>query len=285
MSACKGCNNRLRKPVGLSGFCDPCYLIVKLERLVFTRCPPHSVDELVQYLKKINETVESACEKFEADRTAGYVDLHGAPVSATEGDKRAVYKRGRAGPGPFEEGVHKGGKDKEAAPSQIPVKKEKDTESSKEPLVEPKEEAPRKKDRSRRRRRSRTRSHRSRSRRRSKKEDKKEKRGTPSPEAKKEASPISSSKAEEEEVEETFEEPESSPEVVKNDKESDRKYLLSRTANPSARKPLPRRPRTPSHSPPGYHDQDHRDEHKPKRERIQTRPSRPVLRTPRLRPW
>ena len=226
MSGCKGCNNRLRKPVGSSGFCDPCYLIVRLERLVFTRCPPHSADELVQYLKKINETVESACEKFEADRTAGYVDLYGAPVSATGGDKQAVYKGAGAGPRPFEEGVHKGGKDKEAAPSQSPVRREKDTESGKESLVEPKEETPRKKDRSRRRRKSRTRSHRSRSRRRSKKEELKRRLRT-------------------------------SPEVVKDDRESD--------AKPSARKPLPRRPWTPSHSPPGYHDQDQRDENKPKR--------------------
>lgn len=38
-----------------------------------------------------------------------------------------------------------------------------------------------------------------------------------------------------------------------DDEESGKKLELKRTAKPSARKPLPR-PRSPSYSPPGYHD-------------------------------
>lgn len=47
-----------------------------------------------------------------------------------------------------------------------------------------------------------------------------------------------------------------SPPEVKDDDASDKKFNLSRTAKPSARKPLPRRPRTPSHSPPGYYQEE-----------------------------
>ena len=42
MTACRGCDSRLGKPTGSSGFCDPCFIVVRLEKLVFTRAPPHS---------------------------------------------------------------------------------------------------------------------------------------------------------------------------------------------------------------------------------------------------
>lgn len=76
MSTCRGCNSRLRKP----GFCDPCFLVVRIERLVFTRCPPNTAGDLFDYLNNVSNTLETACEKYEADRTAGFVDESGDPI-------------------------------------------------------------------------------------------------------------------------------------------------------------------------------------------------------------
>lgn len=70
MTQCRGCNSRLKRAVGNSGFCDPCFIVVRLEKLVFTRCPPCSADQLFNYSRKVSDTIESTCEKFEADRTA-----------------------------------------------------------------------------------------------------------------------------------------------------------------------------------------------------------------------
>ena len=53
-----------------------------------------------------------------------------------------------------------------------------------------------------------------------------------------------------------------STEEVRDDVESDKKFELKRTAKPSARKPLPRRPRSPPYSPPGHRRQE---EQKPKK--------------------
>ena len=139
------------------------------------------------------------------------------------------------------------------------MKEEKEAERDKGPLAEPKGEA-KKKDCSRRRQRSRSRSRRSRTRRRSR-EKKDKKRGSPSPEKKKEVDkkPTSPPAEEDDGVEvATEEEEEAAPEEIKDDAEANKRYSLTRTAKPSARKPLPRRPRTPSHSLPRYCEEEER---------------------------
>ena len=111
MSTCNGCNSRLRRPVGSSGYCDPCWLVVQVERLVFTRCPPHTVGDLTEYLKTVTATLERTCEKFEADRAAGFVKEDGEPIPGA----RERILASRAGKGSFEQGIHRGEKDKEAS--------------------------------------------------------------------------------------------------------------------------------------------------------------------------
>ena len=135
MSTCKGCNSRLRKPVGSSGFCDPCYLVVRVERLVFTRCPPHAANDLVDYLKKVTTTLETACEKLESDRTAGFVNEFGEPIPGAL-DK---VSGAAAGGTTFDQGIHPGPKDQQASSAKVSVKEERDTESGKEPLIDAKE--------------------------------------------------------------------------------------------------------------------------------------------------
>lgn len=249
MSTCKGCNSRLRKPVGSSGFCDPCYLVVRVERLVFTRCPPHAANDLVDYLKKVTTTLETACEKLESDRTAGFVNEFGEPIPGAL-DK---VSGAAAGGTTFDQGIHPGSKDQH-------------TESGKEPLVDAKERGSLKRDRSRRRRRSGSKSRRSRSRHRSRRKDKDAAPGSPVPvatatEEDEEDEPRPSSKVEEEEEEVLSEGEAQSTEEVRDDVGCDKKFELKRTAKPSARKPLPRRPRSP------YSPLDHRrqEERKPKK--------------------
>ena len=98
MTACRGCDSRLGKPTGSSGFCDPCFIVVRLEKLVFTRAP-YSATQLFHYLRKVCDAVEETCEKYESDRTAGYyVDSAGAPVS----DSASGKPPGGSGPDPFQ---------------------------------------------------------------------------------------------------------------------------------------------------------------------------------------
>ena len=75
-------------------------MVVRIERLVFTRCPPHTVGDLVEYLKTVATTLERTCEKFEADRTAGYVTEDGEPIPVA---REKVLAR-RAGGDSFERG-------------------------------------------------------------------------------------------------------------------------------------------------------------------------------------
>lgn len=252
MAACRGCNSRLKVATGSSGYCNPCYLYVRVQQLVFTRVPPVSAEELFQYLRRVVDTIESACERFESDRTAGLVSADGVPIPGKKRD---------SGQDPFSRGIHQGDRDAEAGSARVPVKKESEAEKDQE--KEPVEDAKAETDKShhrRRRSRTRTRRDKSRSRRRRSKEDKPKSRGN-SPghtevETEADKTPEEAVVATpEEEEEEEAEEPQP---VVHDDEESDRKYNLSRTAKPSARKPLPRRPRTPSHSPPGYYQEDSR---------------------------
>lgn len=222
---------------------------------MFTRVPPHSSDQLFQYLRRVVETIESACERFEADRTAGLVDDSGAPVP---GKTRAVNKE-VSGPDPFVPGEHRGTRDPGAGPARVQVKKEHEADREKEPVADAKSGKTADRERSRRRRRrTRSRSKRdgSRARRRSSKKEEAPPRGK-SP-VKEEEQSVQGSPIEVDEFEEAplEEEEHDSPLEVKDDDESDRKYSLTRTAKPSARKPLPRRPRTPSHSPPGYYQEE-----------------------------
>ena len=118
MSTCNGCNSRLRKAVGSSGYCDPCWLVVRIERLVFTRCPPHTVGDLVEYLKTVTTTLERTCEKFEAARTVGYVTEGGEPIPGA----REKVLASRAGEDSFERGIHCGEKDQQASSTSRPGK-------------------------------------------------------------------------------------------------------------------------------------------------------------------
>ena len=245
MSICNGCNSRLKKPVGSSGYCDPCWLVVRIERLVFTRCPAHTVGDLVEYLKTATATLERTCEKFEADRTAGYVTEDGEPIPGAR--KRILANR--TGGDAFEKGIHRGEKDQQASSTRrtsldtVPVKKEREADSWKEPLVDAKEKKPGRRERSRRRRRSRSNTKRSRSRHRSKRKEKKDKSGTPDPEASgieetPEEKPRPSAGVEEEE-EQPEEEVVHTEEEEQDDESTGNKLELKRTAKPSARKPLP----------------------------------------------
>ena len=270
MSTRNGCNFRLRKPVGSSGYCDPCWPVVRIERLVFTRCPPHTAGDLVEYIQTVTTTLERTCEKFEADRTAGFVTDHGEPIPGA----REKVLASRAGGDSFERVIHRGEKDQRASSTRkassdtVPVKKEREADSGKEPLVDAQEQKQTRRNRSRRRRRSKSNTKRSRSRHRSKRKERKDKSGTPDPETSgieetQEEKPSPSARVEEHE-----EQPEEELALVhteeeeQDDAETGNRLELRRTAKPSARKPLPRRPRSPSYSPPGYRD---REDQKPKK--------------------
>lgn len=148
----------------------------------------------------------------------------------------------------------------------VPVKKEREADSGKERLVDAKEKKPGRRERSRRRRRSKSNTKRPRSRHRSKRKEKKDKSGTPDPESSgiettPEEKPRPSARAEEQE-EQPEEELVQTEEEEQDDADTGNRLELKRAAKPSARKPLPRRPRSPSYSPPGYRD---REDQKPKK--------------------
>ena len=119
MQPCRGCNLRLELVVGTSGFCGACFLAVKIERLVFTRAPPHGAPTLIGYLSKVVNTIEDQCERFEADRTAGYADHRGKPLK----DQAPKEK------GAFETGTHPGDRHPEAGGASSKDKPEPKTES------------------------------------------------------------------------------------------------------------------------------------------------------------
>ena len=95
---------------------------------------------MFHYLRRVCDTIEAACERFESDRTAGFVDEDGAPIPGKGRDTK-----GGSGPDPFSSGERGGERDPGAdSASQGIVKKETEAEKEKEPVAE----------RSRRRRRS-----------------------------------------------------------------------------------------------------------------------------------
>ena len=107
---CRGCHSRLELPVGSSGFCDCCYLVVRAERVVFTRYPSSKAGELCSYLAKVVTTLESDGEAFEADRTAGLVDWKGYIIVQEKEGKTRVKTA-------YESGEHPGERHPAAAPA------------------------------------------------------------------------------------------------------------------------------------------------------------------------
>ena len=249
MMSCKGCNNRLRLAVGTPGQCNACYLATRIERVVITRYPPAKAEELTHFLAKVLNTLEADSEAFEADKTAGVVDQNGYLVSGGQDSKSKPAA-------PLAAGVHPGGSHPEAG-SAVVKKEKQDSEEAVTPGPT---------SRHRRRRREDKARSRSRSRRRDRKKPKKE--PSPVPEEEVEAEPEEElDDAEDEEAVET-DEKEDDDEVASHHDEVSPDTEVARDPEgaglrkvppkPSARKPLPRRPRTPSRSPPGYrgHRQD-----------------------------
>ena len=188
-------------------------------------------------MAKVLHTLEEDSEAFERDRAAGVVDIEGYLVTVSQKEAKAAV------PEPLAAGVHPGKQDPEAGPAVVKKEKKEGEEG-----------------RHRRRRREEKTRSRSKSRRRERKKQRKE----PTPE------PVEEVKTE---AEEPFEEAEYEAEVEtdENDEEIDDEShhdvespdaevardpegagLRKVPPKPSARKPLPRRPRTPSRSPPGY---------------------------------
>lgn len=204
----------------------------KVERIVCTRYPPSKARELTSFLGKTLSVLEQDTEAFELDKTAGVVDSRGFLVEAARGVKERV-------PGAYEAGVHTGSKHPES--SGASTKKE----------AESTEGEGKKAESSRRRRHRREEKKRSKSR--SRRREKKSGRGTKSPEVAKEE--VVATASEPEAAEELCEEPEEDHEDGSQDDEVEQRpqgYGLRQAAKPSSRKPLPRRPRTPSVSPPGF---------------------------------
>ena len=115
--SCSGCYNRLELPVGTSGRCDPCYLAKKIQTVVSNRYPTAKSRELISYLAQVLTTLESDCELFEADRTAGLVDAQGYLVVKKSGKPRVKKEEKpeeKAGP---VSGEHPGHEDPAARPS------------------------------------------------------------------------------------------------------------------------------------------------------------------------
>ena len=102
--------------------------------------------------------------------------------------------------------------------------------------------------------------HRRRRRSRSRRRDKKKERGKASPEVKPKKEEIPAADPDVgDEFEALEEEEEEDPEAGSQDDEVEKhpeKFELRQIAKPSPRKPLPRRPRSPSVSPPGYRSRD-----------------------------
>lgn len=229
--------------MGTSGNCDPCYLANKISKVVNHRYPTSKAKELTHLLAKVLTTLESDCELFEADRASGVVDAQGYLVEEKKAVKEEVKKETKS-PTKVESvsGEHPGKEHPSAGPSRADKGRKEDTHKSK---------PTRARSRSKLRRR-----HRSRSRRR----ESRKSRGTPSPVVVEEQAEVVGTEPEEDgEIEEPEGEEEEPPENGSQDDEVEqnpKKFELRQTAKPSSRKPLPRRPRTPSVSPPGYHSRD-----------------------------
>lgn len=190
--------------------------------------------------------MEADTEAFESDRTSGVVDIEGYLVQVRKVDKDKL-------PPKLAAGVHPGEQDPRAASaSSAPKEKEPDASS------------PDKQSKHRRRRREEKAKSRSRSRRRDRKKVKKE--PTPEPEEEEvEEQEEAEAEADEAEAEVEPEEKEDELNDTRHNDEVSPNTEVARDpkgaglrkvpAKPSARKPLPRRPRTPSRSPPGYRDQ------------------------------
>ena len=162
---------------------------------------------------------------FEADRTAGLVDSQGYLVEKKDIKPAEEKAPGKSGP---VSGEHPGHEDPSAQPSRS-EKAESEVTQKEKPA------SARSSSRHRRRRRSRSR-----------RREKKKARGSPSP----------VEVAEKEELIATEPEAEEELEALEEEEEDPAKYELRQIAKPSSSKPLPRRPRTPSVSPPGYHSRD-----------------------------
>ena len=243
MAACKSCHNRLGLAAGTSGLCNPCYLATRIERLVVTRYPPSKASELIHFLAKTLHTLEADTEAFEADKTAGVVDQQGYLIEKKDTKAGASQK--------FAAGVHPGKEDPAAASAGVKKDKKEESEAA----------TPGSSTRHRRRRRDEKDKSRSRSRKRERRKAKKE----PTPEPVKEEvveeeeeveEPENEAEVESEPDEEASEDPSQHDDGVSPDTEVARDPegagLRKVPPKPSARKPLPRRPRTPSRSPPGY---------------------------------
>ena len=243
MAVCKGCFNRLGQAVGTSGHCNPCYLATRIERVVLTRYPPAKAAELTHYLAKVLNNLEADTEAFETDKTSGVVDQQGYLIEKKDTKVRPPLQ--------LAAGEHPGDQHPQAASAG--VKKEKQAEAE--------VGTPGSSSRHRRRRREEKGKSRSRSRRRDRRKTKKE--ATPEPEQEVATEPEEEqeeaaieAEVETEENEEVSEEPSQQDDDVSPDTEVARDPegagLRKVPPKPSARKPLPRRPRTPSRSPPGY---------------------------------
>ena len=179
---------------------------------------------------------------FESDRTAGIVDSRGFLIQDKKSpkvtEKREVDSASKAA---VASGVHPGKASPTAGPSTAVKEESDETGKGKKPTPT------RSTSRHRRRRRSRSR-----------RREKKQSRGSPSPVVvEDQAVAVGIGLEVEEEFEEEGEEEEDKggsqdDEVIRNPQ----KFELRQTAKPSSRKPLPRRPRTPSVSPPGYRARD-----------------------------
>ena len=229
---CRDCHSRLELPIGSSGCCDPCYLSSKVKKVVATRYPASKGKELISYLAKVLTTLERDCEVFESDRTAGTVDSRGYLIQDKKSPKATEKKEGDKTPkAAVAAGVHPGKASPTAGPSTAVKEEISDTSKGKKPTPT------RSPSRHRRRRRSRSR-----------RRERKQSRGSPSPVVVEEqAEAVSIGPEVEEEVAEEGEEEEEQvgsqdDEVIRNPQ----KFELRQTAKPSSRKPLPRRPRTPS---------------------------------------
>ena len=239
--ACRGCHSRLELAVGTSGYC---YLAGKVAKVVNHRYPTAKARELTHLLAKVLATLESDCELFEADRASGLVDAQGYLVEQKKAVKEDVEKKATKSPtkGEAVAGEHPGKEHPSAGPSTAVKEEIEGTKKSK---------SSRARSRSRHRRRQRSRSRR---------RESKKSRGTPSPVVVEEQAEVVGTEPEgNDEVEEPEGEEEEAPEDGSQDEEVEqnpKKFELRQTAKPSSRKPLPRRPRTPSVSPPGYHSRD-----------------------------
>ena len=242
MAVCKGCFNRLGQPVGTSGRCNPCYLATRIERVVLTRYPPSKAAELTHYLAKVLHNLEADTEAFESDKTSGIVDQSGYLIEKKETKAKPTQQ--------VAAGEHPGDSHPQAASAGVKKERQEETETG----------TPGSSTRHRRRRREDKGTSRSRSRRRERRKTKREPTPEPVPEVATEQEEVHEEAEEEAEFEteenEELSEGPSQHDDVSPDTEVARDPegagLRKVPPKPSARKPLPRRPRTPSRSPPGF---------------------------------